>query len=246
MSKSLKQWVEQDAKPMKKLMGQHPEQFFRDPARPQILDDSYFFTPADGVVLYAQQCVKKDDLFDIKGKKLTVDEIAGCKIDLPVIIAGIFMTAEDVHINRIPYSGFLKWKNIDCLKTTNRPMLHEELDLLKGLIKYDDMEYIFCNEQMINQIFIPKLGFKYWVIQIADFDVDTITPFETGQNIPVKQNQRFSMIRYGSQLDLIVPIIEGFEYKIVCKPFFHVEAGIDQLIKISKKENFQQWSKRNN
>ena len=53
---------------------------------------------------------------------------------------------------------------------------------------------------MINQIYSPELSQSYYMLQIADYDVDCVTPFKLKQNYPVVQGQRFSQVRYGSQV----------------------------------------------
>lgn len=58
----------------------------------------------------------------------------------------------------------------------------------------------------MNRIFSIELGQHCYVLQVADYDVDCITPFRLKQNQPFAQNQRFSQIRYGSQVDLILPL----------------------------------------
>jgi phosphatidylserine decarboxylase len=113
-------------------------------------------------------------------------------------------------------------------------MLAEETDLLQGRIDPKNMKYIYSNERVVNCIYAPCLGFKYYVVQIADYDVNTITPFRTDQNTAVKQNQRFSEIRWGSQVDLVVPVHTEFNYEILVKPKMHVEGAIDQLIRIER------------
>ena len=89
---------------------------------------------------------------------------------------------------------------------------------------------------MINKIYAPELGQHYYVLQIADYDVDSITPFQLKQNRPFGQNQRFSQIRYGSQVDLIVPLRDPltvrFRFVPNLEPGMHVEAGVDPLIQI--------------
>jgi phosphatidylserine decarboxylase len=51
------------------------------------------------------------------------------------------------------------------------------------------------------------------------------------------QNQRFSMIRYGSQVDLIIPLSEQYLYTPVLGAAMHVEAGLDPLVRITDKGN---------
>ena len=73
------------------------------------------------------------------------------------------------------------------------------------------------------------------MLQIADYDVDCITPFSLKQNHPVGQGQRFSTVRYGSQVDLIVPLSPRFDFVTVQNIGDHVEAGVDPLIRLIEK-----------
>jgi len=49
------------------------------------------------------------------------------------------------------------------------------------------------------------------------------------------QNERFSLIRWGSQVDLILPLDERFDFELCLEDHMHVEAGLDKLIKIVTK-----------
>ncbi len=69
---------------------------------------------------------------------------------------------------------------------------------------------------------------------IADHDVDCVTPFNLKQNQPVVQERRFSRVRYGSQVDLIVPLSSRFDFSTLQNTGAHVEAGIDQIIKVTE------------
>jgi phosphatidylserine decarboxylase len=209
--------------------------FFRDPERPMLQDDEAFFAPADGIILYAEYTSNK--LFDVKGKSFTVEALLQKKLGRQAIVIGIFMTRWDVHVNRIPYAGYLKYRKLEPIRTRNLPMLDEETDLIHGHRKTDDMEYLFNNERVVNDVFAPRLGFTYHVVQIADYDVGLITPFETEQNTVVHQNDRFSMIRWGSQVDLVVPVSAKFSYEILCGPQYHVEGAVDKLISVKDKNN---------
>ena len=67
-------------------------------------------------------------------------------------------------------------------------------------------------------------------------DVDSIMPFHLKQNRSFAQNQRFSQIRYGSQVDLIVPLMVPstvrFGFVPDLQPGMHLEAGVDPVIQI--------------
>jgi len=76
MAKQLQDWVNEDVgpfrdKPLSWLSGQH---FFRDPVRPSYSDTSYFFAPADGVVLYQETVAADESIVDIKGRPYSLRE----------------------------------------------------------------------------------------------------------------------------------------------------------------------------
>jgi phosphatidylserine decarboxylase len=99
------------------------------------------------------------------------------------------------------------------------------------------MGYLHHNQRVVNRIYSAPLGMSYFVLQIADYDVDCITPFQLKQGQPVEQGDRFSQIRYGSQVDLIVPLSPRHEFEFVQTVESHVEGGIDPLVRI--KEEYQ-------
>lgn len=239
MAKTLQKWVETEVnevreRPMKYLS---EEYFFRDPNRPIYSDGSYFFAPADGVVVYSDIVKPNESIVDIKGKAYSLkDAMRKEDYDKESLVIGIFMTFYDVHVNRVPYSGRLSYKELETISSHNLPMLDIEksvLDILKPTMK--DAEYLFSNQRVLNTIFSVELGQEYYVLQIADYDVDCITPFRLQQNRSFSQNQRFSQIRYGSQVDLIIPLSKRFEFTPLLEVGTHVEAGVDPLVKIIRK-----------
>jgi phosphatidylserine decarboxylase len=145
------------------------------------------------------------------------------------------MSFYDVHINRIPYGGYLSYKAIDAIESMNKPMLATEKDIFNGAINPNNLEYLKYNERMWNKIYSPSLDYTYYLIQIADEDVNVIAPFTTTQNDLFVQNERFSLIRWGSQVDLVLPLDERFDFELCLEDTIHIEAGIDKLIKIKTK-----------
>lgn len=239
MAKTLKEWLETDvdkvrAKPMRWLSEQY---FFRDPARPLYSDPAFFFAPADGVVLYAKQVAPDEAILDIKGRAYSLQSaLHDADYQWESLVVGIFMTFYDVHINRVPYAGRLTYRELDSINTYNYPMLDIEKDLLSELPVYGNHAgYLFNNQRVVNKVFSIDLQQNYYILQVADYDVDSITPFDLKQNQMFSQNQRFSQIRYGSQVDLIIPLSERFDYTLVIEEGFHVEAGIDPLVAIAAK-----------
>lgn len=238
MSKSLEQWLEEDVSKCDKMSIQKlsHEYFFRDPSRPNYINHEYFYSPADGTILY-QKIVQPDEkIVEIKGVNYTLKDVMGDKnFSKPSLVIGIFMSFYDVHINRIPYAGILKYEGKEPIESTNRPMLALEKDILNAAINPNNMDYMKFNERMINTIYSPLLNYTYYVVQLGDEDVNVIVPFDTDQKVPYSQNQRFSLIRWGSQCDLILPLDERFDFDLCQKDTWHCEAGIDPLVKINFK-----------
>ncbi|PWU20886.1 MAG: phosphatidylserine decarboxylase [Verrucomicrobia bacterium] len=239
MAKQLEEWLRTDVDPLreKSIAWLSQFHFFRDPIRPTYSDVSYFFSPADGIILY-QSTVRPDEaIVKIKGRDYTLrDALRDPEYNCTSLVIGIFMTFFDVHVNRIPYPGQLSYKELDPIDTFNHPMLDVEKSILDDLrIPTGSLEYLHHNQRMVNRIYSTELGGPYYLLQIADYDVDCITPFSLKQNQAAGQGERFSVVRYGSQVDLIVPVSERFNFNLLQKPGWHVEAGIDPLIKLTEK-----------
>jgi phosphatidylserine decarboxylase len=239
----LHEWLDTEVRPLRdkpiSWLSQH--HFFRDPMRPTYSDTDCFFSPADGIILYQQTAEPDECIVDIKGRAYSLrDALRDPDFSAPSLVIGIFMTFFDVHVNRVPYSGLLSYKGTDAIDTYNLPMLDVETSILQDLrISTDSLEYLHHNQRMINRVYSPELSQSYYVLQIADYDVDCITPFQLKQNYPVVQGQRFSQVRYGSQVDLIIPISPRFEFMTIQNIGDHVEAGITPLIRIAERTKNQ-------
>jgi len=239
LAKQLETWISEDVGPLKDkplgwLSSQH---FFRDPVRPSYSNADYFFAPADGVVLYQEEVGPSDSIVDIKGRPYSLREaLRDPGYDRPSLVIGIFMTFFDVHINRVPYTGRLSYRQLEPIDTLNHPMLEVESGILEDLrVTPSRAEYLRHNQRMVNRIETTAFEDPYYVLQIADYDVDSITPFELKQNQPCFQGQRFSQIRYGSQVDLIVPLSERCDLVPTQTVHSHVEAGVDTLVAIRQR-----------
>ena len=239
MAKTLEQWLESEVHPYRRKSVAWLSQFhfFRDPIRPSYSDMSYFFSPADGVILYQRVVKPEEPIVEIKGRAYTLrDALRDPDFAEPSLVIGIFMTFFDVHVNRIPYPGMLSYKELDPLDTYNHPMLDVEKNIFDDLrIPNESLEYLHHNQRMVNRVYSSELRQSYYILQIADYDVDCVTPFDLKQNQAASQGERFSVVRYGSQVDLIVPLSSRFDFTTLQETGCHVEAGIDPLIKVSPK-----------
>jgi len=248
MAQYLEDWLEGEVAELSKLkVGELSNTFFfRDPMRPNYVDHRHFYSPADGTILY-QKVVQNatDPIVEIKGMNYTIQDVLGDKTyDKPSLVIGIFMSFYDVHINRIPYPGILQYKGLDPIESTNKPMLAIEKDILNAAINPNNLEYLKYNERMWNKIYSPQLDYTYYLVQIADEDVNVIAPFINDQNSPVSQNERFSLIRWGSQVDLVLPLDDRFNFDLVLENEMHVNAGLDKLVKINFNNDPFQYDRR--
>ena len=132
----------------------------------------------------------------------------------------------------MPYGGRIKWEHLPPIQTKNVPMIQLEKDLFVGKFNKNTLGYLFTNERALNTVYVPSLDYEYYMLQIADEDIDVIVHYAQ-QGDFVHQGSRYGMIRYGSQVDLILPLPAPFEYELLVPDFYHVEAG-DPLIKIKR------------
>ena len=245
MAKALREWIDTDVKRLKRQSVRQLSEyhFFRDPMRPVYSDRSYFFAPADGVILYQKQVRPDACLVDIKGKQYSLqDAMRDERYEQESLVIGIFMTIYDVHINRIPFSGSLSYAELAPIDSYNYPMIDLEKSVLDDLrVNPQAASYLHNNQRMLNRIYAPDLQQWYYILQIADYDVSAIVPFRLGQNLPYQQNQRFSQIRFGSQADLILPLSPRYDFELIQQQGTHVEAGLDPLVRIIPKADEKSW-----
>ena len=236
MAKELQKWVEEDVSEVRgrSVRWLSERHFFRDPMRPIYSDPHYFFSPADGIIIYQKTVQPDQPLVEIKGRNYSLREAMRTPdYSHESLVIGIFMTFYDVHVNRIPYAGIVCHKELEPVESYNRPMLPIVNDLR---VDHDHAAYLHENQRVLNRIYAWELGLSYYLLQIADYDVNSITPFAMGAHRTYNQNERFSQIRFGSQIDLIIPLSDRFDFETVHKEGTHVEAGVDTLLKLTEKD----------
>ncbi|MGH7725879.1 MAG: phosphatidylserine decarboxylase [Candidatus Eiseniibacteriota bacterium] len=236
MAKKIEDWIATDVAPFrdKSVRWLSEAHFFRDPSRPYFSDTSYFLAPADGILLYQREVEPDECIVDIKGKAYSLrDALRDPTYSQRSLVIGIFMTFFDVHVNRVPYPGRIHFRELEPIDTYNHPMLEVERQIINDLrVSTDTLGYLHHNQRVVNRIDSLAWGGSYYVLQIADYDVDCITPFNLKQGQPYVQGERFSQIRYGSQVDLIVPLRRGRDLITLQATGTHVEGGLDPLIEV--------------
>ncbi len=169
--------------------------FFRDPDRNTPQQDNVFISPADGKVLLIKDVVS--DKF-VEGEATQLS---------------IFMSPFDVHVNRIPISGTVKY-----------------LNYVKGkfLTAYNDKA---DKENERNEIGIEtKFGNVFFTQVAGIFARRIISDLKSGES--VKVGNRFGMIKFGSRSDIIVPKKWAAQVKVG----EHVYGGETILFKINENE----------
>ena len=241
------EWIEKYAKPFwkKSTEVQDYQLFMRDSPRPMVPDPKYLFSCADGIVMYNKIVKSAQEKVEVKGVPYSVDDILGDDsiLDGPCLVCGVFMTFADVHLNRVPYTGILKYKISQPIRTLNFSMTFEEEKIFGSKIgprfKRQDIVnevgtkvenlYLYNNARMINTFYVPELDYKYYVVQVADYDVNTIMHFSPFQDRLAFQCDRFSFIRWGSQCNMIFPLRKDLNIKPLIPKDMHVEAGVDKI-----------------
>jgi len=239
MSKSIKEWLNEDVSQLEECEPElmYSVLFFRNPNRPIYTDCDFMFSPADGIVIDQGVVGPDEEIADVKGIQYTPQKLLDDDVfDKKSLVISIFMSQWDVHTNTMPTNGVIYYKKVSPLQTLNVPMLFEEKDIMKGHINYKNMGYPTKNGRVINTI--VNGAYTYYLIQIADSDVNVISPFSTDQGTHYFQNERFGTVRYGSQVTLILPLADCFEFEPLEKVERHVEAGIDKLVHIHSKPGY--------
>ncbi len=167
--------------------------FFRDPNRNTPQRNDVIISPADGKVISISELVPEE------------------YIDENVNMVSIFMSPLDVHVNRIPISGEVKYLN------------HKEGKFLKA---FEGEAYI---ENERNLIGIKSKNGKVLFSQVAGAIARRII-CELNLDETVQLGERFGMIKFGSRSDVSAPL----NWEPVVNIGDYVKAGETILFKLKK------------
>jgi phosphatidylserine decarboxylase len=168
--------------------------FFRDPNRTAPGDDSRIISPADGTIVYIKPIDNGLFPFAVKGRnKIPLsDFVDGGFVPEHGVQIGIGMNFLNVHVNRSPISGTVKM-------VRRIPGTFASLKHLASLLE---------NERVLT--IVQNKDFALGIVQIASRLVRRISPYVAeGQHIV--QGQRLGIIRFGSQVDLLIPKQSGLQ-----------------------------------
>ncbi|MCL5673050.1 MAG: phosphatidylserine decarboxylase family protein [Deltaproteobacteria bacterium] len=151
--------------------------FFRDPERKVSADKNEIISPADGKIIYIERVY--DDRY----------------LNKDVLKISIFMSLFNVHVNRIPISGKvleIKYNNGKFFSANlNKASLENEYNAV--ILETDCIDTDDLNKK--------KLAF----VQIAGFVARRIV-CKINKGEKVIAGNRFGLIKYGSRMDLYLPL----------------------------------------
>lgn len=181
--------------------------FHRDPERVPPVRGNAILSPADGRVIYVKQIEAGTIPYaQKKGRTIPLADFAQSGVlSGEGYLIGISMNYLDVHVNRAPISG--------------------EVSLLKHIrgqfISLKKEGAVFQNERMLTVI--DNGQFRVGIMQIASRLVRRIVTYlRQGDEIGI--GERIGMIRFGSQVDMVLPNIGSIEITVVVGQ--KVKAGI--------------------
>lgn len=142
--------------------------FFRNPNRETRRDDSLIYSPADGTLM-AIEDIYDDEFLNSEAVKVT-----------------IFLSVFDVHVNRSPVNGEIKYQRYTCGQ----------------FVPAYEKSASFENERHAIGIQTPKM--KVLVIQVAGLLARRIVSWVTlGHEL--SQGECYGMIKFGSSTELVLP-----------------------------------------
>ncbi len=163
--------------------------FHRDPERAQPADPHAVLSPADGTVIYVRRLAPTAVLqVEKRGAVMGLDELRPTALaQQPLWQIGISMVFTDVHVNRAPIAG-----RVTVLQ--RRPGSFLSLRRPEAAGRNERQTMVIAGE-----------GAQVALAQVASRLVRRIEAY-VREGDPVERGQRIGIIRFGSQVDLFLPV----------------------------------------
>lgn len=180
--------------------------FYRDPERTPPEGEDLVISPAEGQVIYVKRSADGElPMAEKHGRRYLLDELTRTPLasDEAVVI-GIALSFLDVHVNRAPVPG--------------KVLVQRRFPGPFGSLK--DPAAVFVNERATTVL--EHRGMQIAVVLIASRLVRRIVSYvKEGEDVSL--GQRIGVIRFGSQVDLVLPARPGLD--VVVEPGQRVRAG---------------------
>jgi phosphatidylserine decarboxylase len=204
--------------------------FFRNPRRSPPVTTG-IVSPADGTVVYARRVSPGEEVVVVKqGVSATVRDLMREDAAGEKLVIGIFMSPFDVHYNRAPLSGQVRFIKHHPPRRANLHMgpMHARI-LLRRPPYYAGSLHIVENERTVTCFDGMHAGrsLLVYVVQIGARTVHGIDSYFRPGDF-VARGETFGMIKIGSQVDVIVPWRESFALRVA--PGDRVRAGETLLV----------------
>ncbi|MBI4645058.1 MAG: phosphatidylserine decarboxylase family protein [Bacteroidia bacterium] len=169
-------------------------QFFRNPKRPVITNDNIVLCPADGKIVAIENIYEPEYFNNSR------------------ILISVFMSPLNVHVNRYPVNGIVKYFKYHAGKyfVAYHPKSSLENERTTVIIQKSD-------------------GTEIMVRQIAGIIARRIVCYAK-ENTAVKQGEELGFIKFGSRVDIFLPT----DAQIMVKLHQKVKANITQIARYYK------------
>ena len=166
--------------------------FYRDPERVAPDRADVIVSPADGLVIYLKTIPPGEvPVADKKGHASLLRELQGTSLcESGAVAVGISMNLADVHVNRAPIAGPVRLVNRvhGTFGSLRNPEMADSNERVTTVIGTDDLQVA--------------------MVQIASRLVRRIVTF-VSEGDELRLGQRIGAIRFGSQVDLLLPLEKG-------------------------------------
>lgn len=188
--------------------------FYRDPERTAPPGEEAIVSPADGVVIYVKGSEGGEIPVSAKvGRRYPLEELTRTELQSEeAVVIGIALSFLDVHVNRAPIAG--------------RVSVQRHFAGRFGSLK--DPEAVVRNERSTTVIENSRL--QAAVVLIASRLVRRIVTYVQA-NDEVALGERIGVIRFGSQVDLVLPA--RTELEVLVEPGQRVRAGESIVAELS-------------
>jgi phosphatidylserine decarboxylase len=163
--------------------------FYRDPERAVPDRTDVIVSPADGLVIYLKTIPPGEvPVADKRGHASLLRELQGTSLcESGAVLVGISMNLADVHVNRAPIAGRVRLVSRvhGTFGSLRRPEMAGSNERVTTVIGTDDLQVA--------------------VVQIASRLVRRIVTF-LSEGDELGLGQRIGVIRFGSQVDLLLPL----------------------------------------
>jgi phosphatidylserine decarboxylase len=189
--------------------------FYRDPERSAPQREGTVVSPADGLVIYVHRFEHGELPISTKrGRHYVLDELVRTPLrSEDAVVVGIALSFLDVHVNRAPIAGAV----------TAQERYPGPFRSLK------DPSAVFANERATTVL--ERGGLQVAVVLIASRLVRRIVSF-VRQGDQVALGQRIGAIRFGSQVDVVLPDAENIGIRV--SPGDRVRAGETVIAEVTR------------